>query len=146
MAVTAKWYGKALSAAFNKEIDWNESNKIKLALCTSTYTPDQDAHDYFDDLTNEVATAGGYTAGGAVIASCVVSYTGAGNIFSLTGDPVTWAGSTITARYGIVYYDSGVAATSPLLVYIDFGADVSSSGTDFTVTWPASVIAGGVLA
>ena len=52
MAVTAKWYGKAFQAAFNAEIDFN-SDTIKAAICTSSYTPDQDAHDYFNDVTNE---------------------------------------------------------------------------------------------
>lgn len=140
MAASIKWYGKSLIQILNKEVEFDEANKIKLALCTSSYTPDQDAHDYFDDITNEVAASGGYSAGGAVIANCAVTYASATNTIKLDGDDVVWAGSTITARYGIIYYDTGVAATSPLLAYVDFGGDVSSSSSDFTVAWSTSGI------
>jgi hypothetical protein len=34
--------------------------------------------------------------------------------------------------------DTGTAATSPLLGYVDFGADVSATGAAFTITWDAT--------
>lgn len=139
MAVTAKMYGKAFLSAFNKEIDLND-NAVKVALCTSTYTPDQDAHDYFNDITNELGTANGYTAGGAAIGTPTVAYTAGTNVFNFDGADVTWSNSTITARYAIIYYDTGVAATSPLISYVDFGADQSSSASDFKITWDAAGI------
>ena len=138
MAVSAKFYGKAFLSAFNKEIDLN-SDTIKVALCTSTYTPDQDAHDYFNDITNEV-TGTGYTAGGATLGSAAVSYTGGTNTFAFDGADVSWATSTITARYAIVYDSTGTSSTSPLICYVDFGADVSTTAGTFTLTWDAAGI------
>ena len=44
-------------------IDWL-NDTIKVMLVTSAYTPDQDAHDFKDDITNEISGTG-YTAGGA---------------------------------------------------------------------------------
>lgn len=57
MAVSTYVYGNMLLKAFNKEIDWT-ADDIKIMLCTSSYTPDQDAHDYKDDITNEVTGDG----------------------------------------------------------------------------------------
>lgn len=50
------------------------SDTIKVALLTSSYTPNYDTHDFFDDITNEV-TGTGYTAGGATLGSKTVTTT-----------------------------------------------------------------------
>ncbi len=44
---------------------------------------------------------------------------------------VTWASSTITARYAVLYDNAG---TKPLLAVVNFGTDQSSSNGNFTVT------------
>jgi hypothetical protein len=140
MAVSAKMYGLAYKSAFNKEIDW-DSDTIKVMLCTSTYTPDQDTHQYKSSVTNEV-TGTGYTAGGATLSNCTITYTGGSNTLKLDADDVSWAASTITARYAVIY-DSTPAtdATRPLIALIDFGADMSSTSGAFTITFDANGIA-----
>jgi hypothetical protein len=140
MAVTAKFYGNCFVNAFDKKIDFN-SDTIKVALCTSSYTPDQDNHDFFNDITNEVSGTG-YTAGGATLGNPSITYTGASNTLKLDGDDVSWTTSTITARYAIVYDSTpGTAATNPLICYIDFGADVVSTAGTFSITWDSAGIA-----
>lgn len=131
MAVTALLYPTVIQKAFNKEIDL-DTDVIKVALVTSTYTRSA-AHDYFNDITNEV-TGTGYTAGGATLASKTVGTSS--QVFTFDAADTSWATSTITAR-GAVVYDStpGTAATNPLIAFIDFGADVVSSGGTFTITW-----------
>lgn len=74
MAATAYWFGNAFLKVFNKEMDW-DTDTFKLMLTTSAYTPAQ-AHDYKNDVTNEV-TGTGYTAGGATLASKTITYTAA---------------------------------------------------------------------
>ncbi|GAA2436201.1 hypothetical protein [Mycolicibacterium llatzerense] len=132
---TSKFYGKFLQSLCNKEIDI-DSDTLKVMLCTSSYTPDQDAHRYKSDITNEV-TGTGYTAGGVTVTPVTVSYDSATNklSFSSTSNP-TWTTSTITARYAILY-DSTPAtdATRPLILYVDFGADISSTAATFSVPW-----------
>lgn len=137
--MASKLYGSFLMKALNKEIDW-DTDTIKVALATSSYTPNQDTHDYFDDITNEV-TGTGYTAGGETLASKSISYDSSTNIITLDAADVTWASSTITARYAIVYDASpATAATKPLIGYVDFGSDQSSSSGNFTITWDATGI------
>lgn len=140
MAVTNKYYGKFFLALANKEVDLN-SDSIKVALVTSTYTFDQDLHAYWSDITNEVVGTG-YTAGGAVVATPSIAYDGASNTFAFDGADVSWTGSTITARGAVVYDDTpATAATKPLICFIDFGADVVTSSGTFQLTFDSSGIA-----
>jgi hypothetical protein len=138
MAVSAKWYGQALLKALNKEIDF-DTDVIKVMLCTSAYVPDQDAHVYKDVSVTSEVTGTGYVAGGATLASKTIGYTAATNIIALDAADVTWAASTITARYAVIYDDSP-ASSKPLLAYVDFGADQSSNNGNFTITWDANGI------
>ena len=138
--VLAALYGLLFTSLWNKEIDY-EADAIKVALALSAYTPNQDTHDYFDDITNEHAASGNYTSGGATLGSKTVTYTAGTNKHVLDAADTTWASSTITARYAVVYDSTpGTAATNPLICYQDFQTDQSSSGGDFTIQWNASGI------
>lgn len=137
---TALMYGNFLKAALNKEIDW-DSDDIRVALVTSSYTPDQDAHDYWDDVVANEVSGTGYTANGTALASKTITFTGATNKITLDAADVTWATSTITARYAVIYNRTpSTDATRPLLGYVDFGSNQSSSAGNFTITWNASGI------
>ena len=137
MAVTGKLYGKVFLALFNKEIDWLDDS-IKCMLTTVTYVPDQDIHDYKDDVTNEVVGTG-YTATGVALTGKTITYTGATNKVTLDCDDVVWTTATITARVA-VFYDATPAsdATRPLICYQLSDSDVVSTAGTFTVQINAS--------
>lgn len=139
MAVSAKWYGLGLKSLANKEVDW-DTDVIKVMLCTSTYSPDQDTHQYKSSVTNEVSGTG-YTAGGATLTTSAPTYTAGTNTLVLDAADVSWPNSTIVARYAVVY-DSTPAtdATRPLLGYVDFGQDVSTTAGTFSIVWDAAGI------
>lgn len=139
--MASKLYGSFLVKALNKEVDF-DSDTIKVALLTNAYTPNQDTHDYYDDVvSNEVAATGGYTAGGITLTSKTVTYDAGTNVIVLDAADVTWSASTITARYAVVYDDTPATnATKPLIGYVDFGSDQSSSSGNFTITWDATGI------
>lgn len=137
MAVTALWYGLGLKSAFNKEIDW-DTDTIKVMLCTSTYTPNQDTHQYKSDITNEV-TGTGYTAAGATLTTSAPAYTAGTNTLMLDAADTSWPSSTIVARYAVVYDATpGTDATRPLLGYVDFGTNVSTTAGTFSIVWDAA--------
>ncbi|AVX21581.1 hypothetical protein SAMN02745885_01670 [Carboxydocella sporoproducens DSM 16521] len=138
MPATGKWYGQALLKALNKEIDW-DTDAIKVMLCSSAYVPDQDNHVYLSSITNEV-TGTGYTAGGQVLTAKTITYDAVNNKIILDAADITWPSATITARYAVLYVDTGNPATSPLLGYVDFGQDVSSTNGNFTIAWDAAGI------
>jgi hypothetical protein len=138
--MASKLYGQFLSQALNKEIDW-DSDTIKVALLTNAYTPDQDAHNYLDDVVANEVSGTGYTAGGNTLANKTNSYNSSTNVIVLDADDTTWSSSTITARYAVIYDASPATnATRPLIGYVDFGADQSSSNGNFTITWDATGI------
>lgn len=141
MAVTAKWFGEGVmgqwSATAARRVDWT-TDTIKVLLTTATYVPNQDTHNFHDDITNEVATGNGYTTGGETLGTKSLTYDTVSNTVRLDAADTTWTfTASKTARYAVIYKDTGVSATSPLLGYVDFGADESSSST-FTLQWDAT--------
>lgn len=137
--MASKLYGNFLLKALNKEVDF-DSDTIKVALLTSSYTPDQDAHDYFNDVSSNEVTGTGYTAGGITLSSKTATYDSGTNVIVLDAADVTWSSSTITARYAVVYDSTGTASTSALIGYVDFGSDQSSTNGNFTITWDSTGI------
>lgn len=137
---TSKGYGNLAKALFNKEVDW-DSDDIKVMLVSSAYAPNQDTHDYLDDVQAFEVTGTGYTAGGASLANKTRTYDAANNVLVLDADNVTWANSTITARYAVIYDNTGAsAAAKPLIGYIDLISDQASNAGNFTVEWDAAGI------
>lgn len=118
------------------EIDLDTGgNTIKVALVTSSYSPNIDTHTHYDDVTNEVANGNGYTTGGNTLASQAVTVDNTDDEGVFDASDTNWASSTITARGAVVYKDTGTASTSPLIAYVDFGSDQSSSSGNFTISW-----------
>ena len=139
MAVTAKIFGKFFLSALNKELDL-DTDTIKAMLVTSSWTPDQDSHQYKSDVTNEVVGTG-YTATGQALTGVAVTYSAGTNTIKIDANDPSWPTSTLTARY-LVYYVSTPAtdATRPLISYVDFGADVTTTSGTFTDTIDAAGI------
>jgi hypothetical protein len=127
-------YGNAISQAFNKEIDW-DSDAIKLQLHTSTYTP-ADAHDYQNDLTNEVANANGYVTGGVTLGSRTRTYTVANSWGTSRANTTAYAvGDVVRPATGNGFiYQCVVAGTSGGTVPT-WSTVVGQDTTDGTVTW-----------
>ena len=130
----------------NKEIDFI-TDDIACSLHTVTYVPNQDTHDYFDDLTNQLATANGYTnedgtGTGKLLAG--KGHTNTLNVSSLDADNVVWTctGAGITARIAVLSdVTSNVTTTDPLILWIDFGAnETASGGGTFTIDWSGTDI------
>ena len=137
--MASKLYGNFLLKALNKEVDF-DTDTIKVALLTSSYTPDQDAHDYFNDVSTYEVSGTGYTAGGYTLASKTATYDSGTNVIVLDAADVTWSSSTITARYAVVYDATGTESTSALIGYVDFGSDQSSTNGNYTITWDSTGI------
>lgn len=138
MAVTAKLYSYLPLHALEKAIDL-ENDTIKCMLCTSSYTPAQNTHDFKDDVDNEVSGTG-YSAGGAEVANPAVTI--ATTVTTFDGDDVQWTSSTITARYAVIYDDTPAGdSAKPLICYIDFGEDKSSESGTFKIQFHGDGVA-----
>ena len=85
------------------------------------------------DISGELSTANGYTAGGATIT--VTSSAQSSGLYTLIASDVTWTasgGSIGPFRYSVIYNDT--AANDELIGYIDYGYSVTvASGQTFTI-------------
>jgi hypothetical protein len=104
---------------------------VKALLVSSTYVPNYDTHATLADITNELA-GNGYAR--QTLANKTWSRVGSGatakQVFK--SDKVTFSasGGALTARRMILFYDTGTASTSILLVDVlldSAPADVTSS-------------------
>jgi len=143
MAITAKAFSHMPENAIKKLInDLNAGGTtVKCALFTSAAAPNQETMNDKADVDaamTEVANGNGYTTGGAALTTKAV--TEATRVTKFDADDVEWTDSTITARYAVLYDDTGVAGTSVVLTYIDFGEDKSSESGTFKIAWNASGI------
>jgi hypothetical protein len=117
-----------------------KSDTIKIALLSASHTPDVDADEFFDDVSgDEVAASGTYSAGGATLTKTLsTDDTDDEGVFDATD--VSFTGASIAARYAVVYKDTGVAATSPLICLIDFGSTYTSTAGTFALPFAAEGI------
>ena len=104
-------YNSTIDEMARGDIDF-DTDTFKAMLVTSSYTPNKDTHEFRDDVTNEVAATGGYTAGG-VTSACTVTKDTANDKVTLQFAAVSWAASTITAR-ALVIYKSRAAHRLPM--------------------------------
>jgi hypothetical protein len=111
----------------------------KVMLCTAA-TFDAADTTLAGVTKTEVATANGYTAGGAALTNVVVTTVSTDGA-RLDADDATWtaSGGTIVASFGILYNDTD--ADDPPVAFIDFGgSQTAGDGTDFKVVWSATGI------
>ncbi len=115
------------------------TDTIKVGLATSasnlasTLTPSG-----YTDVTNELSTSGGYTAGGATVASPTLTGGGATSTITWDTDNVSWTGSGggFTARFAFIYSDT--ASGKQVIAYClldSTPADVTvAAGVTLTIT------------
>lgn len=121
-----------------------DTDTIKCALTTSSYSPNFDTHDFFNDVTNEI-TGTGYTAGGATLASVAVTYTAANSWATQWAAATAFAAGDIvrpTTGNGYVYRAQG-AGTSHATTEPTWPTTLGDEVTDNGVTW--TLVGAGVI-
>lgn len=113
---------KILSAAVNFATD-----TIKVALVKNTYAQNLSTDEFLSGIAAHVVGTDQALANKSV------------TLGAFDGDDATWtavaAGPTL--KCVVIYKDTGVAATSPLIAYIDTitGFPMATNGGDITVQW-----------
>jgi hypothetical protein len=107
------------------------ADTFKCALYTSSATLDASTTVY--STTNEVATGGGYSAGGNTLTT--VAPTSSGTTAFVDFSDTTWSTSTITANGALIYNST---QSDKAVAVLAFGSDKSSSGGNFTIQFPAA--------
>ncbi|OHD21350.1 MAG: hypothetical protein A2Y38_16580 [Spirochaetes bacterium GWB1_59_5] len=116
-------YVKGKEKMLQGQINWL-TDTIKAALVKSAYTVDLAAHEFLSDLGANVLNTNQALSGRSVT----------GGVFD--ANPMTWPSVTAgdTASFVVLFKDTGVAGTSPLLMYLDTITNfpVSTNGSDVT--------------
>lgn len=101
-----------------------DSDTLKIALLTTSYTPDMDNHTFYSEVsTYELAAGDGYTTGGQALSTPAVAGVTALDLAKATYSNLTWTfASAKTFRYLILYKFTGVNSTSLLVGLIDVGS------------------------
>lgn len=127
-ALYPKWKQALLEFTANNDLD---GQTVKVALVTSGYT--YSATDQFYSSVSASVVGTPQTIGTKTFTNGV--FDGADVTFSaVTGSQVTRL---------VIYIDTGSAATSPLVAYLDTGVTnlpVTPNGGDIAITWNASGI------
>jgi hypothetical protein len=108
---------------------------IKVMLVSDAYSADQDADDFIDDASGSEISGTSYNAGGSQITTATVTQDDTDNEGVFDGDDTSWAASSISAAGAVLYRDTGLDTTSPVMCYFDFGATKTSENGAFTVQW-----------
>jgi hypothetical protein len=104
------------------------SGTVKIALVTTSYTPNFDTHAFYSDLTGE-ASGAGYTTGGQAVDSLTITQDNTNDRAVIDFADETFSTVTVTnVNAFVLYKDTGTPATSPLIAYIEF-----TEGTQSTV-------------
>jgi hypothetical protein len=115
-----------------------DTDAIKVMIVTSAYTPSQ-AHDFIDDVSANQVSGTNYTAGGTAITGVTLALDG--NTAEWIHDDITWAQSASgfsNGRTFIWYKDTGVAASSPLIMYMTEAADFGNVSGPLTLDGSAA--------
>jgi len=134
-ALEGQWNGLA-NSVFDRDTD-----TINTSIHTNTYAPNQDTHDFFDDVTNEV-TGTNYSAGGSAITGKTISRT-TGTV-TFDGNDIVWTQSGAgfsNGRKFVIRRITGSAATERLYSVITADSDVGNVTGDLTLAFNAAGIA-----
>jgi hypothetical protein len=140
MAASITFYNSFREYVADGTIDL-DTHTFKVALVTDAYTFSA-AHTVFADITNELATANGYTAGGAALANVTWAHSGTTATFDADDTEWTASGGSIVARRAVIYDDTAASDQLVASVLLDTTpADVTATtGNKLILQWNASGI------
>lgn len=120
-------YDFARQRFLEAQINWMTDTIKVILVDTGAYTPQTGIHQYLSDIPTSARIAGPVTL------TSKATTGGAADAADCTFVSVT--GNSIEAI--IIYADTGVEATSPLIAFIDTatGLPITPNGGDIIVTW-----------
>ena len=113
------------------------SHAVYAALLTASHSFNAD-HNYWTTISGNETSGTAYVAGGSVLTTKTVTQDDSNDRGAFDADDVTWAASTITASFCVLY--DNTLSTKDLIACFDFGSPQSSSSGNFTIQWHANGI------
>lgn len=126
-------YNKAVEKIVRGLIDFDD-DIFKIALVSGAAqdtTLEKVNYDFFNDITQELATGNGYDDRRATTPSITLN----GNNVEIDFTAVSWTQASLTASGAILYAHKGADdSANPVVAYLNFGNNVTSSDGTFTVS------------
>lgn len=143
MAVSAfKMYKSFMYRAMRDALlgESNIAGTLKAILLDNAYTPSLTGDTLLSDIVADECADGDYARQN--ISGLAVSQDGSSNTALDAADVDFGNAVTISARYLVLVWDTGVDSTSYLVGYVDLNdggsANVSSVANDFDISWNAA--------
>lgn len=135
-------YGTAVEKIARNTLDL-DTHTFRIVLLTNAYTPNQNTHGTWADMSAAQVSGTGYTANGRLVTQSV-SRTNL--VVTFDTDDHSWPSSTLTAKYAAIVRDANadgtLASTDDLLCFCDLetgsGTGVSTTSAALTITMNAS--------
>lgn len=131
---------KFLNATSMPTSGMESETAVGCLLVNDSYTPNFDTHDFYNDVTNEIANGGGYTTGGVILTSTELTLSS--GVLTFDAADASWASSTIASAMAAVlkFSRGGVSSADELLLLSDFVTAVSTTNGTLLVAWNAAGI------
>jgi hypothetical protein len=120
-------YDTGRAAFLNGDIDWTNDDIKCVLVDTGAYTPNMATDDFLADIASGARIATSANLSGKTSTAGVAD----------ANDVTFTAVSGVSVEALVIYKDTGSAATSQLIAYIDTatGLPVTPNGGDITVVW-----------
>jgi len=133
MPTIARLYGQALTSILSKKIDF-VADDVRVALLNNTYVPNQDTNTFMSDVVGFELSGGNYSRKSLTGKS--LTYGGDTNTVTYDAADVTFTNLTGTLRHAVFFVNTGSDNSSPLICWMDFGADIAAAAQDFKIVFP----------
>lgn len=112
-----------------------DDHEYKMILCTSASNASTTTLATYSQITGELTTANGYTAGGVAITTSITNanqWLRSTNTVKFDTDDASWtaSGGSITARFAVIYDDTPTSPADPLCCW----SLLDNTPADVTVT------------
>ncbi len=116
------------------------NERVMIALLKESHNTDMEAQQFWADVMADECSGIGYSSGGKPLEGMKITADDKNNRGVLDAEDVQWENSTITARYIVIYRDTGDPASSPIISINDIGSEQSSTANTFALQWDGSGI------
>ena len=103
---------------------------LKLAFMATTYTPNEETHQYWSDVSSSIAS--GTTT--QTVSGTAVNIDTTNDRVEIDCDNVTETPVTTTTNKVVLFMDTGTPATSPLILCADINSTLPPVNDDLTLT------------
>lgn len=138
--IYADWLKAQVDATLSSTPVDFDTDVLKVGILTSAFTSDTtagSAQNFWADISaNEVSTGTSYTG---PITLTSVTVTGTTTVATFDAADINLladiGGGFTNGRWAVLYKDSGVEATSPLIMVLDLGSDKNLQAANIDLIW-----------